>query len=294
MSGVLTLPAPAKLNVFLHVLGRRGDGYHELETLFIFLDHGDTLILESAHDGTIARTAGPQQLPPQEDLSLRAARALKALTGVTAGARIAVHKRLPMGGGLGGGSSDAATVLHGLNRLWETGLDVDALAELGLTLGADVPVFVRGQAAFASGIGERLVPVTVASRWFLVVVPPVAVQTADVFADHALTRNTKPLKIGGFLRSIESDSGFDALWQQTRNDCESVVAAKYPAVAEVLGVLRPLAPSRLTGTGGCVFAVFNERHEAVAARAKCAPQWLTLVARGLSQSPLRNALEMAD
>jgi len=173
-------PAPAKLNLFLHVLGRRPDGYHRLQTLFQFLDHGDSLRIEPRGDGLIRRIEGPAEIAPEQDLSLRAARALQAATGCGRGADIAVFKRTPTGAGLGGGSSDAATVLVALNALWGCGLDADTLAAIGLKLGADVPVFVRGQAAWAEGVGEQLTPVSLPEPWYAVLVPPVQVATAAV------------------------------------------------------------------------------------------------------------------
>lgn len=258
----LRLPAPAKLNLFLHITGRRPDGYHELETLFLFLDHGDELTLRRRDDGLINRVHGPSAVAPQSDLCLRAARALQHRCGVAAGADIGLHKRLPMGGGVGGGSSDAASVLMGLNRLWDCALDELAMAELALELGADVPVFVRGHAAFAAGVGERLNPVCLPPRWFLVLCPPVQVSTGGVFGDPSLTRNTKPLKIGGFPWKTDPDLALEALWRQTRNDCEPVVCAREPQVARARDWLQRRAPARMTGSGACVFAMLASERQA--------------------------------
>ena len=290
MSQRFALPAPGKLNLFLHVLGRRSDGYHELETLFVFLDRADTVTLEPRDDGVIERVAGPATVAPDDDLCVRAAAALRAQCGHRGGVRVTLEKRLPIGGGLGGGSSDAASVLVGLNQLWGCGLDEDALAGIGAELGADVPVFVRGRAAFGRGVGEQLAPVALARRWYLVAVPPVAVSTAAVFADHALTRNTKPLKIRDFPWRLDSDSAFDAMWRESRNDCESVVFGANPAIAAAHAMLEAQAPARLTGTGGCVFAVFSSRQAATAAQARCTGELQTFVAEGLDRSPLLAAV----
>ena len=192
-------PAPAKLNLFLHVTGRRADGYHELQTLFQLIDLNDTVSLSVTDDGCIERPAGPVGVDPDSDLTVRAARALQAATGCRAGASIRIAKRIPMGGGLGGGSSDAATVLLALNHLWGCGLPVDELARLGLPLGADVPVFVRGSSAWAEGVGEQLVPVELPERWYVVIHPGVAVPTRDVFQSPELTRNTPVITIRAFF-----------------------------------------------------------------------------------------------
>lgn len=298
----LRLPAPAKLNLFLHVTGRRADGYHELETVFVFLEYGDELRLEPRDDGEIVRLRGPRGLPAGADLCVRAARELKARCGVKAGVSIELDKRLPMGGGVGGGSSDAASVLLGLNHLWQCDLDEDALADLGLGLGADVPVFVRGRAAFAAGVGERLSPVDLPARWFLVLCPPVEVATARVFADSSLTRNAKPLKIRGFPWKTDPDAAFDAMWRETRNDCEPVVCAAEPVIRQVRDWLGQHAPARMTGTGACVFAVLPSEEEAqelerrasreLIGRGACAGV-MAFVAPGSNGSPVLRALSAA-
>jgi 4-diphosphocytidyl-2-C-methyl-D-erythritol kinase len=315
--GHLHLPAPAKLNLFLHVTGRRDDGYHTLETLFTFIDLRDQISLACRQDGQLLRSEGPAEVPPQEDLCLRAAALLRAETGVAAGAEIGLRKRIPLGGGVGGGSSDAATVLVGLNRLWGCGLDEDALAGLGLLLGADVPVFVRGRAAFAGGVGERLQPLPLPPQWFVLACPPVQVSTAGVFSDPSLTRDTKPLKIGGFPWDTDGQAALDALWRASRNDCEPVVRAAQPAVAAVLDWLGERAPTRMSGSGACVFARVGDGNLARALARECRQamndranwgasnsghggspgsggDWRVLAVRGLNRSPLHECLEQPD
>jgi 4-diphosphocytidyl-2-C-methyl-D-erythritol kinase len=271
--------APAKLNLFLHVLGRREDGYHALQTVFQLVDLCDRIDIETTDDPAIRREPPPSDpllaaLAPDADLTVRAARLLQAESGCAHGARIHVEKHIPAGGGLGGGSSDAATVLLALNGLWSLGLSRERLAELGLGLGADVPVFVMGRSAWAEGRGERLTPVELPPQWFVIVQPAVAVSTAAVFQDPELTRNTPPLT----LRDFRPGGG--------RNDCEPVVRRRYPPVAVALDWLSGFAPARLTGTGGCGFAAFETEAMAreVAARA---PAGITAyVARGLDRSPV--------
>jgi 4-diphosphocytidyl-2-C-methyl-D-erythritol kinase len=275
-------PAPAKLNLFLHVTGRRPDGYHELQTLFQLIDLSDTVSLSVTDDGRIERPAGPAGVDPDSDLTVRAARALQAATGCRAGASIRISKRIPMGGGLGGGSSDAATVLLALNHLWGCGLPVDELARLGLPLGADVPVFVRGSSAWAEGVGEQLVPVELPERWYVVIHPGVAVPTRDVFQSPELTRNTPVITIRDFF-GPEGSSG-------SRNDCEPVVRARYPEVADALSWLGNFAPARLTGTGSCIFAAFGSAMDAERVAARAPDRWRAFVARGLNVSPVHGLL----
>lgn len=270
-------PAPAKLNLFLHVTGRRPDGYHILQTVFQLLDHCDELFIEVTRDGEIRRPEGAAGVAPEDDLAVRAARCLQQASGCRLGAEIRVHKRIPAGGGLGGGSSDAATVLVALNRLWGLGWSLGQLAALGLQLGADVPVFVHGRTAWAEGIGERLLPIAVPRAWYAVVCPDCAVSTAAVFSDPELTRDTPETTINGFL----SGKG--------RNDCEPVVRRRYPVVAAALDWVAARAGSgaaRLTGTGGCVFARFGAAGEARAVLAGLPHGWTGFVARGLAESPL--------
>jgi len=278
-------PAPAKLNLFLHVTGRRADGYHELQTLFQLIDLNDTVSLSVTDDGRIERPAGPVGVDPDSDLTVRAARALQAATGCRAGASIRIAKRIPMGGGLGGGSSDAATVLLALNHLWGCGLPVDELARLGLPLGADVPVFVRGSSAWAEGVGEQLVPVELPERWYVVIHPGVAVPTRDVFQSPELTRNTPIITIRAFF-GPEGSSG-------SRNDCEPVVRARYPEVADALSWLGNFAPARLTGTGSCIFAAFGSAMDAERVAARAPDRWRAFVARGLNVSPVQALLRAA-
>jgi 4-diphosphocytidyl-2-C-methyl-D-erythritol kinase len=278
-------PAPAKLNLFLHVTGRRPDGYHELQTLFQLIDLSDRVSLTVTDDGRIERPAGPAGVDPDSDLTVRAARALQAATGCRAGASIRIAKRIPMGGGLGGGSSDAATVLLALNHLWGCGLPVDELARLGLPLGADVPVFVRGSSAWAEGVGEQLVPVELPERWYVVIHPGVAVPTRDVFQSPELTRNTPVITIRA-LFGPEGSSG-------SRNDCEPVVRARYPEVADALSWLGNFAPARLTGTGSCIFAAFGSAIDAERVAARAPDRWRAFVARGLNVSPVHALLRVA-
>ncbi len=270
--------APAKLNLFLHVRGRRADGYHDLQTVFQLVDLCDELSIEVSADGRILRDPPPSDpllagLPESADLSIRAARLLQADSGCRLGARIHVLKRIPAGGGLGGGSSDAATVLLALNRLWELGYSRERLAGLGLQLGADVPVFVRGHNAWAEGRGERLTPVDLPPRWFVIVQPPVAVGTAEIFQATELTRNSPALTMRAFLAG------------QGRNDCEPVVRGRYPAVAAALDWLAGHAPARLTGTGSCLFAAFDDEAAAQRVAAQVPAGCKAFVAQGLARSP---------
>ncbi len=276
-SPVLILPAPAKLNLFLHILGRRPDGYHELQTLFQFLDYGDTLTFRSRNDGVI--TLGPDLpgVPPEQNLIVQAARQLQDRTGTSLGADIELSKKLPMGGGLGGGSSNAATTLMALNHLWQTGLSVDELASLGLTLGADVPVFVRGHAAVGEGVGEKLTPANPPEDWFIVIIPPVEISTAKIFSDPGLTRNSPRTTIAP---AFEGDaSGY-------RNDCEDVVKQLYPEVKSSLKWLSKFGPARLTGTGACMFGRFRTEAEALKVWAQKPTGIVGFVARGVNHSPL--------
>lgn len=271
-------PAPAKLNLFLHVTARRADGYHELQTLFQLIDLADTIAIRVREDGAIERPEGPRGVAPEADLAVRAAHALKTATGVTLGADLKVLKRIPLGGGLGGGSSDAATTLLALNELWGCGLGPSELAVLGRSLGADVPVFIEGFSAWGEGIGERLTQVELPERWYLVIHPGVAVSTASVFQSPELTRNSPLITIRGFFES------------GGRNDCEGVVRSLCPEVGEVLDWLGRFAPARLTGTGSCVFAAFANAPEAERLAARVPDRWTSAVARGLNVSPLRERL----
>ncbi|MGY8821031.1 MAG: 4-(cytidine 5'-diphospho)-2-C-methyl-D-erythritol kinase [Pseudomonadales bacterium] len=246
----LTLPAPAKLNLMLHILGRRADGYHELQTLFQFLDYGDELTFTHRADGQIRLHTDLPGVDHDSNLIVRAARLLQTRSGCAQGADIELSKHLPMGGGIGGGSSDAATTLLGLDHLWQTHLGEDTLAEIGLALGADVPVFVRGRAAFAEGVGERLQPVELNEPWYLVIAPQVSVSTAEIFSDPELTRNTPAITV----RSLLAGGG--------HNDCQPVVERRYPEVRNALSLLNKFVPARMTGTGACVFGSFPNKGEA--------------------------------
>ena len=274
----LTWPAPAKLNLMLRILGRRGDGYHRLQTVFQFIDHGDELGFRIRPDGRMARTVALPGVREAEDLCLRAARRLQQHTGCPQGADITLEKRLPLGGGLGGGSSDAATTLVALNHLWQTRLPVETLAALGLQLGADVPVFVRGLAAWAEGVGEELRPVVLPEPWYLVLTPACAVATAAVFADPDLTRDSPSITIPDFI------SG------DVRNDCLAVVRRRHAPVAQALDWLSAHAPARLTGTGACVFAAFDTQDQAQSVWRQAPVGLSGFVARGRNRSPLLDRL----
>jgi 4-diphosphocytidyl-2-C-methyl-D-erythritol kinase len=276
--------APAKLNLFLHITGRRPDGYHTLQTVFQLLDWGDTLHFTRRDDGLITRRTEIADVPPEHDLTVRAATLLKAHTGSREGVDIEIDKRLPMGAGLGGGSSDAATTLLALNRLWKLDLPRQELQDLALKLGADVPFFVFGKNAFAEGVGETLDVVQLPPRHFLVVTPRVQVQTAEIFSQKALTRDTKPLIITDF----PAERSCNTEWPESfgRNDMQQVVVEKYAEVAQVLRWFENVAPARMSGSGASVFAAFRSKAQAEAAQAKLPGEWNSAVAAGLDQHPL--------
>ena len=281
MNAPLTLPAPAKLNRMLHIVGRRDDGYHALQTLFQFIDLCDQLTLTPRSDGAIHLASEVSGVSHDDNLVVRAARLLQTHSSVPLGATLKIEKQLPMGGGLGGGSSNAATTLVGLNHLWQLNLPLGELARLGLQLGADVPVFVHGHSAWAEGIGEQLTKVILDTPWFVVIHPEINVSTPSVFQDPQLTRDSHPITMARALQGGAPE------W---RNDCEAVVTERYPPIAEALHWLAQRAPSRLTGTGACLFATF-ETQQAAQATAQLAEQhWPTWVARGLNSSPLHAAL----
>lgn len=275
----LTLPAPAKLNLMLHITGRRADGYHELQTLFQFLDYGDELSFALRDDGEVRLQTEIVDVPHDSNLIVRAARALKEASGSRFGVDIWLKKILPMGGGIGGGSSDAATTLLGLNHLWQLGWDEDRLAGLGLKLGADLPVFVRGHAAFAEGIGEILTPVTPEEPWYLVLVPQVSVSTAEIFSDPLLTRDTPPIKV----RPVPKGN--------SRNDCLPVVTRRYPEVGNALNLLGKFTEAKLTGTGSCVFGAFPSKAEADKVSALLTETLTGFVAKGANISMLHRKLQ---
>lgn len=272
-------PAPAKLNLFLHVIGRRADGYHLLQSVFRLLDWSDTLDFTLREDGRIARTHALPGVPEQSDLAVRAAHLLQAETGCSLGADITLHKVLPMGGGLGGGSSDAATTLIALNRLWQTDLTRAELAALGLRLGADVPFFVGGSDAFVEGVGEVLTPVELPAAWYVVVAPGVHVPTAEIFRSPDLTRNTEPIRIADFAS------------RATRNDLQSVACRLYPEIAATVEWLERFAPARMTGSGACVFAAVDSENAASDIIAACPPKWRAWKARSLARHPLHGWLD---
>ncbi len=271
----LSLPAPAKLNLFLHVTGRRDDGYHQLQTLFQLLDHGDLLHFSPRQRNgvslRIADTPQGRKLPRGDNLIQRAADALARESGCKAGADIELEKRLPVGGGLGGGSSNAAAALLALNRLWKLDLSIDALCRIGLRLGADLPVFLRGHSAWGEGIGEILTPVELPERWYLVVTPACEVSTAAVFRDENLTRNSANIRIADFLAG------------SCRNDCEPVTRRLYPAVDEALTWLGRFGAARMSGTGASVFIEIAGEAAAEGILAQLPSGWTGFAARGISQ-----------
>lgn len=279
----LSLPAPAKLNLFLHIIGRRSDGYHLLQTLFQFVDYGDTLNFTLHADSGIQFHCNVSALAGTDNLVLRAARLLQQYAAAQhwhapAGVRIELHKRLPHGGGLGGGSSDAATTLLALRQLWQLPISDGELRQLGLQLGADVPVFLCGEAAFAQGIGEQLQRATPPTPWYLVLHPGVAVATADIFRHPALPRQHPPL----------TWPQWD--WANTSNDCEALVCDLFPEVAKARDWLLQYAPVRMTGTGACLFGRFEHEAAARAVLEQLPPAWQGFVAQGCNESPLHRAL----
>ncbi len=273
-------PAPAKLNLFLHVTGRRADGYHLLQSVFQLIDKGDVLHFTVRDDDVIHRSTELAGVPPESDLIVRAARLLQAEAkkqGKVAGAEIAIEKNLPMGGGLGGGSSDAATTLLALNHLWQTGLTRTELMALGLQLGADVPFFLFGKNAFAEGIGVALVAVKTPESWFLVIEPGVSVPTQQIFSSTELTRDTKPVKISDFSGAQESFG---------KNDLQVVAANLFPPIADAIKWLQQYGDARMTGSGACVFCPFKEEQQVDAVLATVPPQWKAWKAKAITHHPL--------
>lgn len=278
-SAELSLPAPAKLNLMLHIVGRRADGYHLLETVFQFLDYADTLHFSARDDGQIILHSTIDGVAHDDNLIVRAARLLQTESQSKLGADIWLDKKLPVGGGIGGGSSNAATTLVGLNHLWQTQLSLEKLAELGLSLGADVPVFVLGRAAFAQGIGEKLEPVDLAEPWYLVAVPPVSISTAKIFSDPCLTRDTPVTN----MRTVLKQSG--------HNDCQAVVEKRYPEVRNALILLNKFVEARLTGTGSCIFGGFPNEQQAAKVATQISESLPSFVAQGANISMLHRALQ---
>lgn len=277
----LAIAAPAKLNLFLHVVGRRTNGYHLLQSAFVLLDFGDSITLTPRADGAIRRVAGPDGVAEEEDLAVRAARRLRAETSCPLGVDIGIDKRIPMGGGLGGGSSDAAAVLLGLNRLWSLGLSNAALRRIALPLGADVPFFVHGRNSWVEGVGEELTPIDIPRWWYVVLTPAAQVPTPYVFKHPELTRDSIPLKI----------ADFSTAWlAELRNDLQSVVLKAFPAVASSFEALQAVSQksifgARMTGSGACVFAAFETGDEARDAFSRLPPEYPGFVARGLDKHP---------
>ncbi|AUI65495.1 MULTISPECIES: 4-(cytidine 5'-diphospho)-2-C-methyl-D-erythritol kinase [Glaesserella] len=277
----LTFPSPAKLNLFLYITGKRSDGYHELQTLFQFLDFGDEIDIEISDDPDIKLTNEIIGVPVEQNLIYRAAKLLQEKTACQQGAKIGVLKRLPMGGGVGGGSSNAATVLVALNVLWKTGLSLEQLAEIGLTLGADVPIFVHGIAAFAEGVGEKLTPCQPKEKWYVVLKPDESIATAAIFNHPDLTRDTPKRPLSELLNTAYA------------NDCEKIVRDLYSKVDDLLNWLVQYAPSRLTGTGACVFAEFDDEEEARRVFALKPTNIHGFVAQGKNLSPLHQTLNLS-
>ncbi len=283
-------PAVAKINRFLHIVGRRADGYHELQTVFQFIDLADELGFTLRPDDKIGLHGHTGAWPVEQDLAVRAARLLQQQCHYPGGADIHIRKQIPAGGGLGGGSSDAATALVALNQLWGLGLSVQALSETGRSLGADVPVFVQGQAAWAEGVGEKLTPLELESFWCLLVMPDVQISTAEIFSAAELTRNTTPIRIADFKQAGRHPFG--------HNDCEPVVAQRSPEIARVLDILRELTQNTdaaqsvmMSGTGSSVFALFNDRASACTIQDSLPAGWRSHVIKTLNRSPLLGCLQ---
>lgn len=275
---LLDCPAPAKINLFLHILGRRPDGYHELQTAFRLLDWGDRLSFMLRKDGLVRRSNALPGIDPGSDLTVRAARLLQTLTGCPLGVDIHIDKHIPTGGGLGGGSSDAATTLIALNRLWQLNLTRETLLQHAVQLGADVPVFIFGQNAFAEGIGEQLQSLSLPECWYVVIFPQVHVPTAEIFSAKDLTRDSSPVRIADFVT------------RNTRNDMQSVVCRLFPEVAAALEWLNERAASRMTGSGACVFAEVGDEQQALEIVRSCPTRWKAWAAKSLKAHPLREWL----
>ncbi len=274
----MTVSAPAKLNLFLHITGRREDGYHLLQTVFQFLDHADTIELVCREDASIHRLSNLEGVPADDDLVVKAAKLLQKKCNCLLGADIRVKKVLPMGGGLGGGSSNAASVLVALNHLWDCGLSQQELMTLGVQLGADVPVFIFAQSAWAEGVGEHLKAIDLPEKWFLVLKPQINVSTAKVFSNSQLRRDCATITIRDFLTGQTQSIG---------NVCEKPVREMYPEVDEALRDLGNYAESKLTGTGACVFAAFDNEEQAQKALSELSNKWDGFVAKSMNQTPLK-------
>ncbi|MGB1262957.1 MAG: 4-(cytidine 5'-diphospho)-2-C-methyl-D-erythritol kinase [Cognaticolwellia sp.] len=279
----ISFPSPAKLNLFLHIVGRMDNGYHQLETVFQFLDHHDTIELRATENNAITLLTPIAGVDNNDNLIVKAAKLLQSTSGCQQGAEIKLDKVLPMGGGLGGGSSNAATVLLALNALWQTQLTIEQLAELGIQLGADVPIFIHGFAAFAQGIGEQLTPATPKTYWYLVSKPNCSIATQSVFTATDLTRDTPAIRYS------------DADIENYHNDCQTWVIKHYPEVAKLLAWLIDYAPSQMTGTGACIFSRFSSKQDACYVQSLLPSGIESFVAQGLNQSPLHAAIaEISD
>lgn len=275
-------PSPAKLNLFLHIVGQRADGYHELQTLFQFLNYGDTITITPTKTPKITLLTQFDGVPEESNLIVKAAKILQLHSKTQCGAQISIDKILPMGGGLGGGSSNAATVLLALNALWQTKVSLNELAKLGLALGADVPIFMHGFAAFAEGIGEKLTPVQPKEVWYLVTKPNISISTAAVFTAKDLTRNTPRISF--------TDDNITHNLDNLQNDCQTWVIKHHPEVAKLLAWLVEYAPSRMTGTGACIFSRFASEHEAIAVKNQLPKNTYSFIAQGVNTSPLLQAI----
>ena len=275
MNSSLELHSPAKLNLFLHITGQRPDGYHELQTLFQLLDWGDRMRFETNSSGQITLDCPGLDIPAQDNLAYRAAQALQS---GDLGVNIQLEKHIPTGGGLGGGSSNAATTLLALNHLWRLGKSPRQLQDLGAKLGADVPVFIAGHSAWAEGIGEQLTPIEIPTRWYLIIAPDCQISTGDIFSHQQLTRNTSPIKIAAFFAG------------HSRNDCQDLVRRLYPEVDNALNFLEKFGEARMTGTGACVFTDFEDKATAEAAHGKLPSGWTGFLAQGIDESPVLAAL----
>lgn len=285
--------APAKLNLFLHVTGRRPDGYHLLQTVFQLLDHGDTLDFTVRADGAIQRVTAMPGVPPEQDLTVRALRVLQDAYQTrhgrpAPGIDVAIHKILPMGGGLGGGSSDAATAFIAANHLWQAGFTRAELMAMALPLGADVPFFIFGETAFAEGVGEAIQAVAGPDVWFVVIEPGVAVPTPAIFSAAGLTRNTKAVTISDFSRHLTSNMGLTGFG---KNDLQAVAVSLFPPVAQALDWLGKYGEARMTGSGACVFCAFASEAEADHVLAEMVGRWQGWKARSLKQHPLKSLLQ---
>ena len=272
---MMTITSPAKVNLFLHIIGRKSNGYHNLETIFQLLDYGDSISFSARCDSRITLHSNVNDIPRNDNLIIRAAELLRKKAGIKKGCSILLNKIIPMGAGLGGGSSNAATTLVALNSIWNCGLALQELSDLGQTLGADIPVFVNGNTSFAESTGEILSPLELREKWFLVITPICHISTQEIFSQPQLTRNSPPIKI----RALPSGRG--------RNDCQEVVLSEYPEVREVLDWLENFAEALLTGTGSSVFCKFDNQKEALRVLNEVPKKWRGFVARGINSSPVQ-------